>query len=237
MKLNINKSVVVITPTVNSTKLQDAIESVKNQTYKNIEHLVVLDGIEYLKDTTGLPSYVTPSIVPYNTGANGYYGHRIYAAYSHLVKQDYVIFLDEDNWFKEDHIETLVNTLETNAYDFAHSLRSIYSLDKTYLLDDNCESLGSYPIFGDGRNGHLVDTSSYLFKREFLIQYGHVWHSGWGADRNFFNTVRSHSRYGCTGKHTLCYRLDGNPNSVNESFFKQGNDLTKKLYGEYPWNK
>jgi len=44
MKLIIEKSVVVITPTVGSAKLADAVESVANQTYKNLTHLLVVDG-------------------------------------------------------------------------------------------------------------------------------------------------------------------------------------------------
>ena len=34
----------------------------------------------------------------------------------------------------------------------------------------------------------------------------------------------------------MCYRLDGNPNSVTKEFFDQGNDVNKQKYGgEFPW--
>jgi hypothetical protein len=40
------------------------------------------------------------------------------------------------------------------------------------------------------------------------------------------------------GKHTLRYRLDGNPNSVTADFFEQGNDMMKSSYGDkFPWIK
>ena len=41
------KSVTVITPTIGSPKLKDAVESVANQTY-NCQHLIVVDGPEFL---------------------------------------------------------------------------------------------------------------------------------------------------------------------------------------------
>ena len=34
----------------------------------------------------------------------------------------------------------------------------------------------------------------------------------------------------------MCYRLDGNPNSVNKDFFDQGNEAQYLKYGgNYPW--
>ena len=41
------KSVTVITPTIGQKHLIKAIESVHNQTYMNVKHLVVVDGLEY----------------------------------------------------------------------------------------------------------------------------------------------------------------------------------------------
>lgn len=252
MKLRIEKSVTVITPTIGSEKLIDAINSVKNQTYKNIKHLVVVDGPEHvdkvwaLDDKTENDYHLT--IAPENTGGNGFYGHRIYAGYSHLVNSDYIAFLDEDNWYEPEHIQSLVETIEENVIDgygkkrdfqFAYSLRKIYSPDKKYLIDDNCESLGMWPIWFTHNTPqgpqYLIDTSSFLFKREFLVQSAHIWHHGWGGDRRYYNAVRTFD-HNCSGKHTMCYRLDGNTNSVNEDFFVQGNALQAQHYNnKFPW--
>jgi hypothetical protein len=36
----------------------------------------------------------------------------------------------------------------------------------------------------------------------------------------------------------LCYRLDGNPNSVNAEFFEKGNKENEKNYVDgFPWKK
>jgi glycosyltransferase involved in cell wall biosynthesis len=241
------KTVTVITPTIGSPKVLDAILSVKNQTYGYIDHLIVVDGPDHQKKflhnfayDDDLLNHVTLTTSPYNTGGvgDGFYGHRIYAAYPHLINSDYIFFLDEDNWYAPDHIENLVKVLEQN--DFAYSLRQIYDVDKNYLCDDNCESLGKWPIyFTHGKEeSFLVDTSSFAFRREFLIQVSQFWHHGWGGDRHFLYAVKDHCKWDTNGKHTLCYRLDGNPNSVNADFFEQGNEIQHKRYGGmFPWVK
>ena len=242
MKLVIEKPVTVITPTIGSPKVLDAIESVKNQTYK-CRHLIVIDGPEYFNKFVGLtsePPDVHLSITPDNTGANGFYGHRIYAAYPHLLNSDYILFLDEDNWYEPDHVETLINTIEEHNLDFAYSLRKIYSPTKEYLCDDNCESLGKWPIFASRTSPHgehyLIDTSSFCWRTEFLKRNCHHWHAGWGGDRQYLYAVKDHANYATNGKHTLCYRLDGNANSVTHEFFEAGNKINESYYeGKFPW--
>jgi glycosyltransferase involved in cell wall biosynthesis len=246
MKLIIEKSVVVVTPTIGSPKLADAVESVANQTYKNLTHLLVIDGAkEYLeqfnknlvhqdKDNWNLEFM----FLPYNTGANGFNGQRIYASIPHLVDADYVFFLDEDNWYEPDHVKTLVSKIEEENLDWAYSLRKAYTPDKKYIADDNCESLGKWPIyFTHNDPQYLIDTSTFAFKRQFIKATCHLWHSGaWGEDRRFFYAIKDKSKWNTTGKHTLCYRVDNNPNSVNEEFFVKGNAEQLAHYkGQLPW--
>jgi len=100
MKLVIEKSVIVITPTIGSPKLADAIESVQRQTYGNLEHLVVVDGYDYEDATNeafrsawqrfpdGSLKSARAMILPYNTGGNGFYAHRIYSGVPHLLNAD-----------------------------------------------------------------------------------------------------------------------------------------------------
>lgn len=154
MKLVIEKPVTVITPTIGSPKLLDAMRSVEKQTY-NCKHLIVIDGPEYsqkameLISNSGLKGNHTVYCSPENTGKTGgdFYGHRIYAAFPHLINSDYILFLDEDNWYEPNHVETLIQTIEEKQLDFAYSLRQIYSPDRRFLCNDNCESLGKWEIF------------------------------------------------------------------------------------------
>jgi glycosyltransferase involved in cell wall biosynthesis len=233
------KTVTVITPTIGSPKLQDAIDSVQRQTYGFVEHLAVIDGAKYFDEVmlnSQARSCTKYTTAPENTGANGFYGHRIYAAYPHLINSDYIFFLDEDNWYDPNHVESLVKVLEQDNNQFAYSLRTIYDQDKNYITNDNCESLGKWPI-RTSTDKFLIDTSSYAFKREFLIKCCHIWHFGWGGDRNFYGAVREVS-HDTNGEYTLNYRLDGNDGSVKPDFFLQGNEETQAIYkGQYPWQK
>jgi glycosyltransferase involved in cell wall biosynthesis len=246
------KSVTVITPTIGQKHLIKAIESVHNQTYMNVKHLVVVDGLEYFDNVNDydLSKYqnLQVTVSPENTGKTGgnWYGHRIYSAYPFLINSDYVAFLDEDNWYDPNHIESLVNTLESNPVnDWVYSLRKICQPNGEYLIDDSCESLGKWPVYWsilkeENNREHLVDTSTYLFKRSFLIQVCHHWYHGWGGDRRFYHIlskVLMFNNYETTGSHTLNYRLDDNMEKKygNKDFFVIGNAVVLNYYGDYPW--
>lgn len=250
MKIVIERSAVVITPTVGSPKLADAIRSVQEQTYSNIRHLVIADGhkeysdamMDIVLDTVKVPpaKNIQTTSVPTNTGANGFNGQRIYASYPHLVDEYYVFFLDEDNWYEPDHVASMIDTMETKDLDWAFSLRKIFSPDKEFIAEDNCESLGKWPIYFTHDNPqYLIDTSAFAFRKDFIQNCCHLWHSGaWGEDRRFFYAIKDRTDWDTNGKHTLCYRVDNNPQSVNGEFFIEGNRVNNEYYkGELPWKK
>jgi hypothetical protein len=167
----------------------------------------------------------------------GWYGHRVYSACSFLVNADIICYLDEDNWYENNHVEELVNVIK-DGNDWAYSLRKIYDKQGKYLCEDNCESLGKWPVYFNNEVFH-IDTSSFAVRRNVATRIGHAWYGQWGADRQFFGAIKQHfSKYDCTRQHTLCYRLDGNPNSVTKDFFDQGNLTTNQKYnGKYPWKE
>jgi len=244
MELKVEKSVVVITPTIGKVELGRAMRSVAAQTYKNIKHLIVIDGYKYWQnahenmciDTEQSNVIVTTS--PENTGANGMYGHRVFSAYPHLVNEDYVFFLDEDNWWDPLHVETLVALLEKENLDFAHSLRKVY-INGKFHADDNCEAIGRWGIAWNPTQ-FLVDTSSYAFRREWLIHTCQIWHYGWGGDRRFFMIVKDQSKYNTTGLHTLNYELPDMDKAYGGQIdiFEKYNEVVKQNNGGvYPWQQ
>lgn len=244
MKLKIEKSVVVITPTIGLPDLTKAVESVRSQSYKNIKHLLVVDGMEYYNENIKKfenDSDITIMTLPFNTGKNGYNGQRIYSSVPHLLDQEYVLFLDEDNWWDYDHVSTLVDKIETDNLEWAYSLRKVYIHPEKLLAYDNCESIGRWPIWFTKNNNEqfLVDTSSYCFTRKFIINTCHLWHSGaWGEDRRYFYAIKNKSKYDTTGMHTLNYRLPDMEKAYggDYSFFEKGNaEMFKQYDGGYPW--
>lgn len=230
--------VAVVTPTIGTTYLSKCLESVDNQTYKNITHYIFLDGEEYGKhiwhQLEGASKVKTVRLEE-NIG-KGWYGHRVYTACSFLVNADIICYLDEDNWIEPDHVERLVKKMQKDNLDWTYSLRKIYDKDGNFLCEDNCESLGKWPVYFNDDVQH-IDTSSFAVKRDVAINIGHSWYGQWGADRKFFfNIAKYYPKFDCSNAHTLCYRLDGNPNSVKPEFFEEGNRINLEKYnGEFPW--
>ena len=232
--------VAVITPTIGSTHFAECLDSVQRQTYKDIVHYVFIDGSDHKKlveDTifqTQYQRHVETITLSKNIG-KGWYGHRVYAACSFLVDADVICYLDEDNWIKPNHVESLVKCLE-NGFQWAYSLRTIHDKNGKFLCEDNCESLGHWPVYFDNNVNH-IDTSCFAVRRDVAVQIGHAWYDQWGADRKFFGALRHYfPKFICSHEYSLSYRLDGNENSVNQDFFARGNQMNAIVYkNKFPW--
>jgi len=137
--------VTIITPTTGNKQLYRAVLSVEEQTYDNIQHLVVIDGPDGARSAHEILEGSQADIIelPYATGKDQYNGHRIYGAMTFVAKGEYLIFLDEDNWFEPEHVEKLVEQIQ-KGNQWAYALRKIVDQDGTYICNDDCESLGKW---------------------------------------------------------------------------------------------
>ena len=229
----------VVIPTTGLDTLDLAIQSVRQQNYANTRCLVVIDGPQFAvaaRRITAQYTNVNVLALPENVGADNFYGHRIYAAAGFLVNTDYILYLDQDNWMDPDHVSSMVDKIERENLDWCYSLRKIYDRKGEYQLDDNCESLGKWPAWMNDQV-FLIDTSCYCIKREVATKISGAWYGKWGQDRVFMaNANHFFPKWGCTGKHSLNYRLDGNQGSVNKDFFIQGNNAMLEKYPMgFPW--
>lgn len=239
---------VVITPTTGLPFLAKAMESTNTQP---CEHWIVIDGAEHAQkvaDILAAGDYVNKKIIllPENTGKphqhwsrkDGvkFFGNRIYAGISNFVNADHVLFLDEDNWFEPNHVETMLQMINATGRDheWCYSLRKCVDQQGNYVCNDDCDSLG---IFASWKNINLVDMNCYCFKTEFLmkinstLQTDYYWTDRL-LSRVAVSTARDYYSYGCTGLYTVNYRV--RPDA--EIFFKEGNEYMQKLYnGNFPW--
>jgi hypothetical protein len=234
-------SVTVIMPTTGEPELKDAIRGVMNQSYES-KCYVIADGpkahskTRIITDDFLSRKNLERCFLPLNVGANGFYGHRIYAAFTHLIDTKYVVYLDQDCWFEPDHIENCIKTIEEKNLDWSYSLRKVCTKDGEYICNDDCESLGKWKTY---HGVNHIDTNCYCIKTEVAIKLAQVWHGGWGQDRVWLNVLSQHfPKFDCTGKYTVNYRVDGNAGSVNADFFLNGNKVMNEKYnGEFPWRK
>jgi glycosyltransferase involved in cell wall biosynthesis len=223
--------VMVITPTTGKETINRAMESVTDQTIPT-EHLIVEDGklTNMHIFETGMRKVMR---LPENVGGNGWYGHRVYAAMPLMVNADYILFLDEDNWFEPNHVETMINKIKSKDLMWSYSLRRICNEAGEYIEDDDCESLGRWPTFYD-HTLNFVDTNCYCFRREYLVSIAHAFYGQWGADRPFYRAASTNlPSFGCTGEATVNYRA---PDRLL-TMFKDGNETMKKSYEDLPWRK
>lgn len=111
------KKVSVIIPVYNVEKyLVQCIESVINQTYKNLEIICINDespdnSINILARYAEIDNRLI-IITQKNTGLSGARNTGI-----RLATGDYIVFLDADDWIEPETIETAVNELEINNVD------------------------------------------------------------------------------------------------------------------------
>ena len=218
--------------------MEKCVKSVQNQTYDNLTHYIFIDGLEYdekLQET--ITNYDVSQVLLEENIGKGWYGHRVYAACGFLVNADVICYLDEDNWFEPNHVETLVDRIKKGS-DWAFSLRKIVDKEGNFVCEDNCESLGQWPIYFN-KDAFHIDTSSFMVKADIARKLGAAWYGQWGADRQFFNMLKQYfTHFSCSKEYSLCYRLDGNPNSVNEEFFAKGNAENEKQYPNgFPWKQ
>jgi glycosyltransferase involved in cell wall biosynthesis len=237
----VSRSAVVIVPSTGAPELRSCVASVLGQTYPETHAYLVCDGPQFLEAVSeAIAGLGSPRLrllaLPENVGAGGFYGHRIFAAASHLVNQDYLLFLDEDNWFEPEHVATMVELLETRNLMWCYSLRRIFDKQGSFVANDDCESLGKWPAC-TGINH--VDTSAYCLRREVAVAVASAWHGRWGQDRTFYAVLHQHfPRYECTGRYSVNYRLGGNPGSVTAEFFIEGNAaMARTRQGDYPWRR
>lgn len=242
------KRIAVITPTVGTHYLTDAIHSVGMQA----EHWLIVDGITHadpvisrvqahhynqrvivLPENTGTPTKGFNGL-PYTGFFNGY---RINAAIPLLTNADYIMFLDEDNWFDPDHIPSMVKFLEDNELDWCYSLRKIVDKEGNFLFNDDCDSLGEYPSWKYKQK--FVDMNCYLFKNCVISQIAHVLFDlvrTYDGDKNLFKEASNRfPNFAGTGRYTVNYRMT-RPNQ--EDWYREGNQVMKKEYSiSFPWRE
>ena len=238
-----NRSVVVITPTTGSDHLAKSIESVEGQSYSNVKHVIVIDGKERVAPASAiLNRYNNVQVIslPETTGDKGFQGHRIYSSIPTLLNSDYICFLDEDNWYEPNHVESLVELIENHGLDWAYSLRRIVRKDGNYVCNDDCNSLGRWPSYDGGY--HHIDTSCYMLRRSVAMATADAWNrsdlDGTGAaDRVMCKVLMSRfSFFHTTGKYTANYRLASRSSEAGDiRYYTDGNRVHSRLYNHYPW--
>lgn len=242
----------IITATTGNPLLARNIESVKNQTYPNIQHLIVCDGPDAGFGVTGqvvktggivLREGLDFIYLPYATGKDRYNGHRIYGAATFLAKGDYFIFLDDDNYLEPSHVQDCMDVINQGS-SWTFSFRNIVDKEGNFLCQDNCESLGMWPSVL-GPTDYFLDVNTYFLPRDIAVAIVPVWYCKFREpgqpeiDRKIMSILRQHfGNYDSTYKYSVNYTVGNTALSVTPEFFKTGNQVMYNKYeGKLPWLK
>lgn len=126
--------------------LKDAIESISNQSYSNIELIVVDDHspepVRPQLQGISLDNFTTNQIIRHdeNKGANAARRTGINAATG-----KYIAFLDDDDYWKEELLECVVGTFETNGGNTGVVMAG------TSIVDEENRQIGTYIPQAEGR--------------------------------------------------------------------------------------
>jgi len=238
-----NPLVTVVTPTTGNPCVLRAVESVAAQSYKPVQHLVVIDNPEApAKIKSAIRQYNVDVIeLPYATGKDRFNGHRIYGASAFLGKGDFFCYLDEDNWFDPDHIASLIEVIR-RGFAWAFSFRKIVDIEGNFICNDDCESLGKWPS-ALAENDYLIDTNCYLLPRMAAVVSSPVWYRQARepnvpeADRALLSfLLAQNTNYETSYQYSVNYRAGNSGLSVRKEFFLQGNErMMQKFQGSLPW--
>ncbi|MGN1299280.1 MAG: glycosyltransferase family 2 protein [Candidatus Scatovivens sp.] len=152
-----NKKVAIVMSTYNGEKyVAEQIESLLNQTYKNIDIFIRDDGSTD-KTLEILHKYKDDGKIKLFLGENIGFIDSFYFILNEAKKYDYYAFCDQDDVWNEDKIENAVNAMQNSKPDIATMYFSRYD-----FYDENMNFKERGPIFKKGpsfRNS-LVDCIS-----------------------------------------------------------------------------
>ena len=228
--------IAVVTSTQGRSTITRAIKSVQDQTRK-ATHYVFIHGADYSDKTT---PHLAPDTVavhlPRANGTGGYGMAPVFALAPFVVDEDIIFYLDDDNWYEPDHIESLASMIEEHDLGWAYSLRKIVDNEGNLICEDNCESLGCHT----NASGHyLVDNSCYAVRTDVARKHSHAWYVPIISDRNFqAELMKARIKTGTTGRHTINYRLshDGTGGMTREKFLGN-NEWMKQNRPGFEWTK
>ena len=213
-----------------STFIEEAVKSVKGQTYKNVELIIINDGSTDQGTETLLNKYESSNVKVFHTTNKG-----VSAARNFGITQstgEYILPLDADDFIHHDFIETTVSVLDEQPNI------SIVRTGVEYFG----EKTGSYFLPPYSRKNHLVQNlffNSSLMRRSamFAIEgYDQDFVDGWEDWDMFLRYVKNESQVYTLNKPYLFYRIKSsskNADLVDEKRKNVEQQLYKKHIGLY----
>ncbi|NQV68512.1 MAG: glycosyltransferase [Pseudohongiella sp.] len=208
-----NKALVsIICRTIGRPELQQALKSVNSQSYPNIEIVLVNAATKTL---SGYQAYAGDT--PVTLIATGQPLTRSEAANAglHAAKGQYLMFLDDDDWIANDHVQTLMEFLgNQNEVLAAYSSTQKTDVDGNpidYVFEENFD-----PVLLMRDN--YIPIHAMLFERS-LLDHGCHFDEAFDIyeDWDFWLQLSQHTEFRHIDKITAFYREGGDSDTAVEN--------------------
>jgi glycosyltransferase involved in cell wall biosynthesis len=214
-----NPLISVIIPCFNSDNfIRESINSVLNQTYKNIEIIVIDDGsvdttLSILQEYSGFLTILNQN----NSGAGSARNAGLRAS-----NGEYIAFLDSDDYWDPDKIRKQLNLMLHEKLDLVYCGGKTIekNLNETILVPKFRGNCYKYFIRYPTTAIILLGCSSAVFRKSILVSSGNFDPSFKGAaeDWDFFRRVCIYAKVGFVNESLVGYRL--HENNVSRRGFK-----------------
>lgn len=239
--------ITIIIPVYNVEKyLRDSIESAMNQTYQNIEILLIDDGSkdssgnicdEYAKKDTRIKVFHQE-----NRGLSGARNTGLKNA-----KGKYIMFLDSDDTFEKDACEKLFNYIEETNADYVIGNYTNMDEDGTIwdnpVFDKNKYQKFKLSITDYEKSFYIMNSGVWnkIFRKSFLDELGILFEEGLPAEDAIFTTycfMKSENVY-YLPEVVYDYRLrysDSISTSCSKKYFMGINKAYRLIYNNFKEN-
>ncbi|MEH6404168.1 MAG: glycosyltransferase family A protein [Sneathiella sp.] len=226
-EINGTFDVAVVIPTIVRPSLLEAVQSIFEQKFTGtIQILVGVDKVLGDQDILyklfeNIPDKVTITLFDpqYSTSARhgGIHqardGGSLRTTLSFLANSRYVAYLDDDNLFHPNHLETLLKAVV--GVDWAYSYRWLVDEETNKKLTvDKWHSAGPNNGIMKGTSGGFADPNTLLIDKLACADQLHLWSvesdvnaKFSGADRMFFNGLSLNKTYNSSKRATVYYKM------------------------------
>ena len=227
-----NPLISVIIPTYKGNKsLKNSIQSVSDQTYKNIEIIVVDDNDPQTEERK-----LTEQIIKSLGKSIYYYKHpknlNGSAARNTGIKNangDFICFLDDDDVYMPWRIQDAVDTLR-KGFDIVFSDVIIYKNGYFYNTIEMSNSKNwLYDLLMDG---NLIGTGSNLFLKRSIFDKVNGFNESYSRHQDYeflIKTFLVNPKIGITSNYSIIKGMNGINNNANYSVLKQ---IKENIYFE-----
>ena len=242
-----NSLISIVIPVYNAEKyLEQCLNSIQNQTYKNFEVILVNDGSMDHSESICMDFVKVDTRFKYFTKVNGGASSARNFVLDYVLG-DFITFIDADDWVDENHLEVLINNIKENNSDMAvSSIKKfdssnnfyfrMYSNQEKYLLNYNKlnreEFLVILPKLILANNSYKISVCK-LFKKELVQE---TWFDNsliYGEDTEFFfNLYCNMDSISYVDEVTYIYRLHDERSSskFGQLHMEQELAIYKKMY-------